>query len=128
MAAQKSGPRTERMGWMASLHLRLLGGFAAILPTGREVRVSGKKNQALLAYLALDADRRLTREKAISVFGSDRGDAQARSSLRQALAALRRDLAGVEPAPLAFDGDTVALGSGASPPVAAVRAAAGPRP
>ena len=57
---------------MASLQLRVLGGFAAVLPTGRSVGVSGKKNQALLTYLALHADKKLTREKLIGLLWSDR--------------------------------------------------------
>src|SRR6516164_7055558 len=103
----RSGP--EQVGAMAALQLRVMGGFAAVLPTGQPAEVSGKKNQALLTYLALHADKQLTREKLIGLLWSDRGEAQARSSLRQALAALRRDLAGIEPPPLAVEGDTVAL-------------------
>src|SRR5215472_3027193 len=105
---------------MATLHLRVMGGFAAVLATGRPVEVSGKKNRALLTYLALHADKKLTREKLINLLWSDRGEVQARSSLRQALAALRRDLCGIEPLPLTIDGDTVALdGSAVSTDVAA---------
>src|SRR5215470_14548426 len=105
---------------MATLHLRVMGGFAAVLPAGQPVEVSGKKNRALLTYLALHADKKLTREKLISLLWSDRGEVQARSSLRQALAALRRDLVGIEPTPLTIDGDTVALdGSAVSTDVAA---------
>src|SRR6516162_1007460 len=92
---------------MAPLHLRVMGGFAALLPTGQPVEVSCKKNRALLTYLALHADKKLTREKLISLLWSDRGEAQARNSLRQALAALRRDLGGIEPLPLTVNGDTV---------------------
>src|SRR6516164_10339904 len=94
---------------MAVLHLRVMGGFAALLPTGQPVEISCKKNRALLTYLALHADRKLTREKLTSLLWSDRGEAQARNSLRQALAALRRDLGGVQPPPLIVDGDTVVL-------------------
>src|SRR5215469_845006 len=105
---------------MAALHLRVMGGFAAVLPTGQPVEVSGKKNRALLTYLALHADRKLTREKLISLLWSDRGQTQARNSLRQALAALRRDLDGIEPRPLTVDGDTVVLdGSALSTDIAA---------
>src|SRR5215467_10542090 len=105
---------------MATLHLRVMGGFAAVLSTGQPVEVSGKKNRALLTYLALHAGKMLTREKLIGLLWSDRGEAQARSSLRQALVALRRDLCGIEPLPLTIDGDTVALdGSAVSTDVAA---------
>jgi TolB-like protein/DNA-binding SARP family transcriptional activator len=73
------------------------------------VEIAGKKNQALLTYLALNAGKKLTREKLMGLLWSDRGETQARSSLRQALASLRRDLRDIEPSPLASDGDTVAL-------------------
>src|SRR5262249_3970134 len=84
-------------------------------PSGQPVEVSGKKSQALLTYLALHADKKLTREKLISLLWSDRGEAQARNSLRQALAALRRDLGGIEPPPLSVNGDTVVADGSAVP-------------
>src|SRR5215472_8526563 len=105
---------------MATLHLRVMGGFAAVLATGRPVEVSGKKNQALLTCLALHADKKLTREKLISLLWSDRGEAQVRTSLRQALAALRRDLGGIQPPQPTVDAGSVALdGSAVSTDVAA---------
>jgi len=94
---------------MAPLQLKLLGGFAALESTGRLVSVSGKKNQALLAYLALQGGKKLPREKLLGLLWSDRGEAQARSSLRQALAALRRDLEEIEPAVLVLEGDSVGV-------------------
>jgi TolB-like protein/DNA-binding SARP family transcriptional activator len=94
---------------MASLQLKVLGGFTACTSSGQAVVVSGKKNQALLAYLAMNAGKRLSREKLINLLWSDRGDSHARSSLRQALFALRRDLVGIDPTPLVFDGDIVTV-------------------
>lgn len=103
------GRRAKHVGPMASLQLKLLGGFAARLASGRAVEVAGKKNQALLAYLALNPRRKFTREKLAGLLWSDRGDTQARSSLRQALVALRRDLEDVDQPPLIFEGDAVAI-------------------
>src|SRR5579871_3547574 len=104
---------------MASLQLKLLGGFAARLASGQAIDVSGKKNQALLAYLALNPGRTISREKLVGLLWSDRGDSQARGSLRQALAALRRDLAEADPEVLIAKGDTVAIApSGISTDVA----------
>lgn len=37
----------------ASLRLRLFGSFEARRPSGQTVEITGKKGQALLAYLAL---------------------------------------------------------------------------
>ena len=103
----------EQLGPMASLQLKVLGGFAACSSSGQAVAVSGKKNQALLAYLAMNAGRRLPRERLINLLWSDRGDSHARSSLRQALFGLRRDLAAINPAPLVFDGDIVVVNASA---------------
>ena len=94
------------------LQLRLLGGFEARLPSGQTVEISGKKNQALMAFLALNADKKLPREKLADLLWSDRGSTQARSSLRQALGTLRRDLDGIDPEPLIIDADS--LGGDAS--------------
>ena len=94
---------------MASVQLKLLGGFAASLSSGRPVQLVGKKNRALLAYLAVNRGKRHSRGRLMGLLWSDRGEAQARGSLRQALAALKEALAGVEPVPLILDGDGVTL-------------------
>jgi TolB-like protein/Tfp pilus assembly protein PilF len=93
---------------MASIRLKLLGSFEARRPSGPILEIAGKKNQALLAYIALRPGKYLPREKLADLLWSDRGEAQARNSLRQALVTLRRDLRGIEPAPLLFERDTIA--------------------
>jgi TolB-like protein len=93
---------------MSALHLNLLGGFSASSSGGETVEVSGRKNQALLAYLALQSGKRLPRDKLLGLLWSDRGETQARASLRQALVALRHDL-GESASALRTDGDSVAL-------------------
>jgi TolB-like protein/Tfp pilus assembly protein PilF len=102
------GSIAVREGIMAPLHLKLLGGFSASSSGGETVEVSGRKNQALLAYLALQSGKKLPRDKLLGLLWSDRGEAQARASLRQALVALRRDL-GESASALRMDGDSVAL-------------------
>ena len=91
----------------ASLRLKLLGSFEARGSSGQTVEISGKKAQALLAYLALSPGKSLPREKLVNLLWSDRGDAQARGNLRQVLVTLRRDLEGIDPAPLLFERDTI---------------------
>jgi len=98
---------------MASLQLKLLGGFTACLSSGQTVTVSGRKNQALLAYLAMNAGKGLLREKLINLFWSDRDDSHARSSLRQSLFALRRYLAGIDPPPFVLSGDVISADTAA---------------
>jgi TolB-like protein/class 3 adenylate cyclase/Flp pilus assembly protein TadD len=92
----------------AALHLTLLGGFDARRPDGVPLPIAGKKNQALLAYLALCRGQPQTREKIVGLLWSDRDDEHARNSLRQALVAMRRDLDGGSSA-LVIAGDRLAL-------------------
>ncbi|MGG5822040.1 tetratricopeptide repeat protein [Falsiroseomonas sp. HW251] len=73
------------------MQLRLLGGLdldggeaSAPLPT--------RKTALLLALLALSAPARLRREQLCAAFWPDREEAQARNSLRQGLAVIRRAL------------------------------------
>lgn len=93
---------------MGSLRLKLLGSFEARRASGEILEIAGKKNQALLAFVGLRPGKFLPREKLVNLLWSDRGEAQARNSLRQALVTLRRDLQGIEPAPLLFERDTIA--------------------
>jgi len=74
------------------LSLSLLGGFRARLGPDRPLSLSNKA-QALLAYLAADPGRRHPRDKLATLLWSGTSDEQARQSLRQALATLRRALA-----------------------------------
>jgi TolB-like protein/DNA-binding SARP family transcriptional activator/Flp pilus assembly protein TadD len=75
-----------------SLRLDLLGGFALHDAKGQEIAIRSKKAQALLAFLALSAGRPQARAKLTSLLWSNRGEAQARSSLRQSLSELRKAL------------------------------------
>jgi TolB-like protein len=98
---------------VASLNIRLLGGFEAHFASGEPVAPIGRKAQALLAYLALAPGTPHAREKLTALLWSDRGETQARSSLRQALSELRKALAGADPPPLETNGEAVALAAGA---------------
>ena len=63
----------------------------------------GRKAQALLAILALDPGRALSRDRLIALLWSDRGESQARGSLRHALTELRKAFADLDPPPLITD-------------------------
>jgi TolB-like protein len=93
------------------LQITLLNGFHVATASGQTVEIAAKKTRALLAYLALPAGRQHTRDKLADLLWSDRGDKQARASLRQALGELRKSFDALEDSPLAFDHDTVALDS-----------------
>jgi TolB-like protein len=89
--------------------LELLGGFRLIGADEREIPVSGKKNRALLAILALAPGSSMTRQGIAGLLWSDRAEHQARNSLRQALVTLKADLAPLDPSPLVLQDDLVKL-------------------
>jgi len=96
---------------VARLQITLLGGFHVAAASGRTIEIAAKKTRALLAFLALPAGRQHTRDELADLLWSDRGDKQARASLRQALGELRKSFDSLDDALLAFDHDTVALDS-----------------
>ncbi|WP_162917236.1 BTAD domain-containing putative transcriptional regulator [Dongia deserti] len=89
--------------------LELFGGFRLTSATGADIAVSSRKNRALLAILALAPGCTASRDQLVPLLWGDRGEQQARNSLRQALVALRRDLAAIEPSPLVLQDDRVKL-------------------
>lgn len=99
------------LGLLGGFELRRAGGPVLVLPT--------RKAEMLLAYLALPAGQAHSRDKLAALLWSDRQDAQARGSLRNALAALRavlgpdavrgeRDMVEIEPARILADVDRLA--------------------
>ena len=78
---------------MAQLRLRLLGGFELQAASGAPVSLPPRKARALLAYLALSEGRAHSRDRLATLLWEDADDGQARTSLRQALTAIRRCLA-----------------------------------
>ena len=70
---------------MKSLRLKLFGGFQACDATEQEIKIAGTKAALLLAYLTLKPEQARSREELIGLLWGDRGDSQARGSLRQAL-------------------------------------------
>jgi DNA-binding SARP family transcriptional activator/tetratricopeptide (TPR) repeat protein len=77
---------------LATLRIELFGGVRAREGDGREVRITGRKCQALLGCLALRPGMACTREFLAAMLWEDAEGDLARSSLRQALARLRREL------------------------------------
>ena len=77
---------------MAQVYLRLFGRFGLSRASGDEIAIPGKKAQALLAYLALNQDHRRSRAELAALLWSDRGEEQARHSLRQTTLTLRQVL------------------------------------
>ncbi|HUK08536.1 MAG TPA: BTAD domain-containing putative transcriptional regulator [Stellaceae bacterium] len=94
---------------MGRLSLQLLGGLRTCSPGGADGKLLGRKAQALLAYLALNPRQRCTRDRLAGLLWSDRGDEQARQSLRQTIHALHRALHDDSAAILIADGDRLTL-------------------
>ena len=72
------------------LRAHTTGSFAVFSRSdGREVTPKGRKTRALLAYLLCEAGTKISKARLAALLWGDRGEAQARSSLRQALLELR---------------------------------------
>ncbi len=76
---------------------------------GRSISLSTRKNKGLLAILALSPARRATRERLCGLLWGDRGEEQARSSLRQSLAVLRKEIGEAEAQVILTKDDLVIL-------------------
>lgn len=94
---------------MAVVELTLFGGFQARLATGQVIDLPGQKDRALLAILVLSAGATLSRDKLASLLWSDRGDQQARDSLKHSLTRLRQCLEPATPSPIVADRQSVKL-------------------
>jgi TolB-like protein len=71
--------------------------------------LSTRKDRLLLAYLALNAGRSIARDRLAGLLWGDRGDTQARDSLRQSLAAIRQAFRRVGVDPIFSDRDAVSF-------------------
>ena len=89
--------------------LSILGGFSLVSPEGGELALSTRKDRLLLAHLALSGGRPHDRSRLAGLLWGDRGETQARDSLRQSLAALRQAFRATGIEPLKAERDTVAL-------------------
>ena len=75
---------------MAVCRLTLLGGFSLETADGVKLALPTRKDRLLLAYLALSPGRPQSRERLAGLLWGDRGEAQARDSLKQSLAGIRQ--------------------------------------
>lgn len=72
--------------------LRLFGGFEIRRADGEPVPLSGKRERVLLAYLALNADRRRGRRELVEILWGDAADSTTLDNLRTCLWSLRKAL------------------------------------
>ena len=94
---------------MSKIQLILLGHFECLLSSGTRISLSMRKAEVLLAYLALAPGIRHPRERLINLLWSDRGEEQARNSLRQCLSAIKKSLGDAADLVLLVDRTTVTL-------------------
>lgn len=94
---------------MADLNLAFLGGFEIRWSSGQTADLPGQKDRALLAFLAMTLGDTHPRDRLAGLLWSERGDHQARDSLKQALMRLRRCLNVAGGDVLKADRRTVAL-------------------
>lgn len=77
---------------MASVHLRLFGGIEIVDTTGTIIDLRVKKAIALLAYLSVQTETDFSRKSLAALIWPAATSKQARHSLRQALADLRKHI------------------------------------
>ncbi|AZN96116.1 hypothetical protein EJ066_01720 [Mesorhizobium sp. M9A.F.Ca.ET.002.03.1.2] len=94
---------------MNPARLDLLGGFRLTAGDGRALDVLARKNRALLAVLAMAPKQEATRNRLAALLWGGHGEEQAKNSLRQALAAIRKDFADLDADALMLVGDRVGL-------------------
>ncbi len=117
----KSSPPRRGASAAAPVALRLLGEPRVFLG-GVDATPRSKRGRALVAYLALTPGHSASRSRLADLFWGDRGEAQARGSLRQCLLEVR---GAIGPELLLAGRDDVALGEGWTCDVAMVDALIG---
>ena len=96
---------------LVACSLTLLGGFGLRSSGGAELTLSTRKDRLLLAYLALSPGRPHARDRLAGLLWGDRGETQARDSLRQSLAAMRQAFRQVDLDPVMADRESVTFKS-----------------
>jgi DNA-binding SARP family transcriptional activator len=93
----------------SELTLQVLGAFRVLDASGAEVRIPSRKGRALLAYLALRPGESHSRDRLAGLLWEDADEELARTSLRQALAALRKALPASAQKGLLADSESVTV-------------------
>ncbi len=76
--------------------IRLIGAFSVIGADGKDCPISGKKDRAVLAFLAAHPGRPIARERLVEMIWPDAAAGAGRASLRQSLSSIRKQLPDVE--------------------------------
>lgn len=94
---------------LTELNLQVLGAFRVQDAAGAEIRIASRKGRALLAYLALRPGESHSRDRLATLLWEDADEELARTSLRQALAALRKSLPADAHKALLADAESVGI-------------------
>jgi TolB-like protein/DNA-binding SARP family transcriptional activator len=94
------------------LEIRLLGALAILRADGVPVALPGRKDRALLAYLAAHSGVTLARDRLVELIWPDAAEGAGRASLRQALSTIRKVLGDAAGGLIVADRDTVTLATG----------------
>ncbi len=97
---------------LTRLVLQLLGGFAVRDAAGTEIRIASRKGRALLAFLATRPGETHSRDRLATLLWEEADEELARTSLRQALAAIRKVLPASAHSALVSDSDSLRLDAG----------------
>jgi len=92
---------------LSVLKLKLLGQIECRTSTDSLLSLTTRKSEVLLAYLALAPGVRHPRERLINLLWSDRGEEQARNSLRQSLSSIKKSFEQTCPLLLEIERTTV---------------------
>jgi DNA-binding SARP family transcriptional activator len=94
---------------LRELSIKLLGGFRLHDSAGQEIKIASRKGRALLAYLAARVGESQSRDRLATLLWEEADEELGRTSLRQALAALRKSLPQSAQSILRTDTESVAL-------------------
>jgi DNA-binding SARP family transcriptional activator/Tfp pilus assembly protein PilF len=89
------------------MRIRLIGAFSLEDADGRKVALAGRKDRALLAFLAAHLGRPIARERLVELIWPRAADGAGRASLRQSLSVTRKSLP--QPEALLVERDTLSL-------------------
>jgi len=92
------------------LEIRLFGVPAFLRADGEPATLAGRKDRALLAYLAANAGVVLSRDRLVELIWPDAAEGAGRASLRQSLSTIRKALGNAAGTLVTADRDTLTLG------------------
>lgn len=100
-------PQKRTAAMEKRLDIRLIGAFSVTDPEGKSHALPGRKDRAVLAFVAAHRGRAIARERLVELIWPGAAEGAGRASLRQSISTIRKSLP--QPAVLSVDRDTVSL-------------------